>query len=514
MGKATVGEDVFDGLGVSGGDRLAGAEGVLVGRLEGWRGRRDVWLLGPGVWPWVRLVVDVLALSFASVMALLTASVSGGASVVRLAVAFPVITLAILYTRGDPERRLQRSAMDAAGHVLGVVSLAAVLTIASGSIIGDAHSSPGLELWLWLYGFAFLGLSRAALLSARKHAAQTGALATPTLIVGAGVIGEQLVKRLHEDPTYGLRPVGYLDADPLPRTGRSRAPFVPVLGSADDLAAAVAQSGAGHVILAFSSEPDRVLVETVRECQRLGVGVSLVPRMYEEINERATLDHVGGIPLLALRPTDPRGWQFAIKHAIDRTVALIALLAIAPAMIAIALAVRLSSPGPVLFRQQRVGRDGRLFMMLKFRTMRGDPSVEGEADAGWAAEIQGTPDTTTPAPNLRTTRIGQVLRKSSLDELPQLINVLRGDMSLIGPRPERVGYVRDFERLVHGYADRHRVKSGITGWAQVNGLRGQTSIADRVEWDNHYIQNWSLRMDMRILALTIAEVLHGERRSD
>ncbi len=166
---------------------------------------------------------------------------------------------------------------------------------------------------------------------------------------------------------------------------------------------------------------------------------------------------------------------------------------------ACALAVRMSSPGPILFRQRRVGRDGCEFMMLKFRTMRGDPSQAGEADAGWAAQIRGDRAGAQPTATSvdRTTSVGRVLRTLSIDELPQLINVLRGDMSVVGPRPERVGYVREFERVIDGYGDRHRVKSGMTGWAQVNGLRGQTSIADRVEWDNYYIQNWSLGLDLQ-----------------
>jgi lipopolysaccharide/colanic/teichoic acid biosynthesis glycosyltransferase len=197
---------------------------------------------------------------------------------------------------------------------------------------------------------------------------------------------------------------------------------------------------------------------------------------------------------------NPRGWQFAVKHTLDRTAALLALVALSPLMLAIALAVRLSLPGPVLFRQRRVGRDGQAFDLLKFRTMH-EPGTgagafelpEGVAPGGVEGED-------------RTTGVGRLLRSTSLDELPQFLNVLRGEMSIVGPRPERPEFVERFTRDVDRYTDRHRVKSGITGWAQVNGLRGQTSIADRVEWDNYYIQNWSLRLDLRVIALTVAEI--------
>jgi exopolysaccharide biosynthesis polyprenyl glycosylphosphotransferase len=204
--------------------------------------------------------------------------------------------------------------------------------------------------------------------------------------------------------------------------------------------------------------------------------------------------------MLSLRPTNPRSWQFALKHAFDASLAAVALVALSPLLIAIALAVRLSSPGPILFRQRRVGRDGRAFDLLKFRTMRVDSAkpefelIDGCAPGG----VEGRD---------RRTMIGRRLRELSLDELPQFINVLRGDMSLVGPRPERPEFVERFAMEVDRYEDRHRVKSGITGWAQVNGLRGQTSIVDRVEWDNWYIQNWSLWLDFKILLLTPLEVL-------
>jgi exopolysaccharide biosynthesis polyprenyl glycosylphosphotransferase len=464
--------------------------------------------LGPRAWGRLRFLVDVVVLYLASSAALFAdGSVTRDATNHILAAGFPLLVIGILYARRGPDERLYGSLLDTATHVLGVISLAAMLTIALDSLLGAAHPL-GLALRLWLFSLVYLGVARTVLLSVRRQAIRTDAFATPTLIVGAGLVGEHLVRRLVSEPRYGLRPVGFLDSDPLPRPDQDQSSFVPVLGGPEALLDAVEQTGARQVILAFSSEPDHVLVDTVNQCQALGVEVALVPRLYESINERSSLDHIGGLPLLTLRPTDPRGWQFAVKHTIDRTFAAVMLFALSPLMAAMAIAVRLSSPGEVFFRQKRVGRDGHEFTMLKFRTMRGSPKADGEADAGWAAQIGHASNGNGGSPmNSRITGIGRLLRASSLDELPQLINVLRGDMSLVGPRPERVSYVRDFGRVVERYHDRHRVKSGLTGWAQVNGFRGQTSIVDRVEWDNWYIQNWSLSLDLRIVAMTIAEVL-------
>lgn len=457
-------------------------------------------LLGTRAWPRLRFLVDVVVLYLAASAAVLVAApVRSVGSNHLLAAVFPVMVLAILHVRRAPDDRLHCSLLDTSANVLGVVSLAAMLTIALDSMLGSAHPI-SLALRLWLFSLVYLGVARTVLLSVRRQMVRSDAFSTPTLIVGAGVVGEHLVNRLFGEPSYGLRPVGFLDSDPLPRSPQAASSFVPILGGPGDLAAAIEQTGARQVILAFSSEPDHVLVETVKECQELGVEVALVPRLYESINERSSLDHVGGVPLVSLRPTDPRGWQFAVKHAIDRTSAAMALLALTPLMLAIALAVRLSSPGPILFRQRRVGRDGHVFDVLKFRTMR-----ELEGDDGFAPPSGCAPGGVEGLD--RRTKVGRFLRDSSLDELPQFINVLRGDMSLVGPRPERPEFVERFAAEVDRYHDRHRVKSGITGWAQVNGLRGQTSIADRVEWDNYYIRNWSLRLDLRVIALTVAEVL-------
>jgi exopolysaccharide biosynthesis polyprenyl glycosylphosphotransferase len=229
--------------------------------------------------------------------------------------------------------------------------------------------------------------------------------------------------------------------------------------------------------------------------------VRVVPRVMDAVGIGTRIEHLGGVPLMVLGRVDPKGWQFAVKHALGRLIAAVGLLLISPVFIALALLVKLSSRGPVFFSQDRVGRDGEVFGCLKFRSMRPlDPAKaafalqEGAAPGG----VEGDD---------RRTTIGKIMRKTSLDELPQLVNVLRGDMALVGPRPERPEYVEMFEMHVRRYGERHRVKAGITGWSQVHGLRGQTSIADRAEFDNYYIENWSLMLDLKILALTVLAVL-------
>jgi exopolysaccharide biosynthesis polyprenyl glycosylphosphotransferase len=479
-------------------------------------------LLDAQEWSRIQLLTDFIVLYLASSLALFADTPVRDVTTNRwLSGVFPLMVVAMMRTRRSPDERLHASLLETFAYVLGVVSLSAMLIISVDSILGGSNPV-GLALRLWLFAVVYLGVARAMLVSVRHQAMRNPELAKPTLVVGAGLVGAHVVKRLQGEPAYGMRPVGFLDADPLPTSEVAVGTALPVLGGLDDLATAIVNTGARHVILAFSAERDQVLMSKVKQCQALGVDVSLVPRLYEAINERTTLDHLGGLPLLTLHAVDPRGWQFAIKHGFDRTVAGAALLIASPFLLIMALGVRLSSPGPILFRQQRVGRDGREFSMLKFRTMRGDPTSAGEADAQWAAKIlqgvPGIPEASEVVASLtgaedRTTRFGRFLRSYSLDELPQLVNVLRGDMSLVGPRPERAAYVRDFETHVERYAERHRVKSGLTGWAQVNGLRGETSIDDRVEWDNYYIQNWSLRLDLRIMMLTVAEVFRAASAS-
>ncbi len=306
-----------------------------------------------------------------------------------------------------------------------------------------------------------------------------------------------MARRLQDNPDYGLRPIGFLDADP---RGEGEVAGLPVLGSPGDVDWVALMSGAQHVVLAFTQAPDQELVNFAKRCNEIGLEVSVVPRLFEAVNDRFAYEAIGGMPLLALRQTRPRGRSFAAKHLLDRLVALVALVLLAPFLGFLAASVKLTSRGPLLFRQRRVGRDGKEFDLLKFRSMSPMPiGTEFALTVGRApGGVEGAD---------RRTTVGRLMRRTSLDELPQLLNVLRGDMSLIGPRPERPEFVEMFARDVIRYGERHRVKSGITGWAQVHGLRGQTSLSDRVEWDNYYIEHWSWKLDMKILALTFIAVL-------
>jgi exopolysaccharide biosynthesis polyprenyl glycosylphosphotransferase len=411
---------------------------------------------------------------------------------------FPPLVMLLLLVRGMYERRLRPTILEGVLPIAGSISVAAMGIVVLEVYLVGSSAVPAVTAHLWAGAMLNVGITRIGLLGVQRLARTRGLDGAPTLIVGAGTVGMRLARRLEEHREYGLTPVGFLDADPLQSAD---VPGIPVLGSPDELDWVAQLTGAEHVVIAFSSEPDERLVDLVRRCEALGLEVSLVPRLFESLNHRATYEPLGGTPLVGLRSVHPKGWQFTVKHAFDRLGAAVLVLLFGPLMAAIALAVRVSSPGPVIFRQRRVGRDGTVFDLYKFRSMRmPDPSAEGFRPGEGSAPggVEGAD---------RRTLIGRLLRRTSLDELPQFFNVLRGEMSLVGPRPERPEFVELFESDIRRYGDRHRVKSGVTGWAQVHGLRGQTSLSDRIEWDNYYIEHWSLGLDLKILALTVLVVL-------
>lgn len=306
------------------------------------------------------------------------------------------------------------------------------------------------------------------------------------LVIGTGKLGERVVETVEGHRELGFRVVGALGL-------REQAPGsqvrgVPVLGDVGRLDELLESLRVDQVIIALPLEDQPAVKPLMEQLALHTVDVKVVPDLYQYITLYGGLEEFGGLPIIRLQGDPLEGWGRVAKRAFDILFSLLALGVSAPVMLLVAVAVKLTSRGPMLYRQERMGMDGRTFHMLKFRTMRVD------------AESTGAKMTTPDDP--RRTPIGTFLRKYSLDELPQFFNVLVGDMSLVGPRPERPVFIEEFKRQIPRYHLRHKVKSGITGWAQINGLRGQTSIQKRIEYDLYYIENWSLLMDLKILVRT------------
>jgi exopolysaccharide biosynthesis polyprenyl glycosylphosphotransferase len=414
---------------------------------------------------------------------------------------FALIALVLVGANGLYAGRLRLDVVEDARTLLVQLTMAAMAVLAL-QVLLDAEGLPADVIRPWAFAAVYVTAGRAALYWSQTNARRHGESCLPTLIVGAGRVGRLTAKRLLEHPELGLRPVGFLDKEPL--AGGEDTEHLPVLGASWDLDRVVAEHGIEQVVVTFSTAPHEVLLRFVKRCEELGVRVAVVPRLYEKTTTRLSVEHIGGLPLLSAQTADPRGWQFVVKYALDRVLAGVALVLLAPVLAAAALAVYVSMGRPIFFRQVRVGRDGKTFGILKFRSMK-DPAQGAPGNASALVLAEGSAPGGVEGEDRRT-RVGTFLRKSSIDELPQLFNVLNGDMSLVGPRPERPEFVDAFTRSVYRYGDRHRVKSGITGWSQVNGLRGKTSIADRAEWDNHYIENFSLWLDAKVMLLTALTV--------
>ncbi len=322
------------------------------------------------------------------------------------------------------------------------------------------------------------------------RARATGRRHERVLIVGAGDRGRDLARILVERPRFGLEPVGFVDEAaiaPLPH---------PLLGGVDDLPKLVAVHGIDRVIVAEWEGEDEDLMHVLRACTEHRVHVHVAPRLFQlgTAPSGPSTDWLWTTPLVRLSETPQRTRAWRAKRLMDISVAAILLVVSAPLWLAAAVAIKFSGPGPVLFRQVRLTEGGRLFEVLKLRTM----PVNDTSDTRWGDAGQ------------QPTRVGLLLRRSGLDELPQLLNIIKGEMSLVGPRPERPYFVERFSTSIEGYRDRLRVPAGLTGWAQVHGLRGETSIEERVMFDNEYIEYWSLWRDIVILVRTIKAFVVGE----
>jgi Undecaprenyl-phosphate glucose phosphotransferase len=367
----------------------------------------------------------------------------------------------------------------AKASTLGVLVLIAIMQF----VFRKVEYSRVVIVYFWALSIVAVSFWRAAFREGLRVARRHGVNLRRAVVVGGGPGAAELLAALGRRPDVGVHVLGIV-GDKQDESGATW------LGRFEDLRAILDREPVDLVLIALAHAEDGRLAAILSDIGDDPVGIHLLPDVYGLVSMRGGIEDFEGVPIIHLRESPLYGWNGVLKRGLDLVVGGVALVVLSPVLLIVASAVKLTSPGPTLLRQERMGLDGRAFSMLKFRTMRAD--AEAESGPVWA-----TPD------DARRTPIGAVLRRFSLDELPQLLNVLCGDMSLVGPRPERPVFVETFRHRIPGYMLRHKVKAGMTGWAQINGWRGNTSLEKRIEYDLYYIERWSLGFDLAILVKTL-----------
>ena len=388
------------------------------------------------------------------------------------------------------------SRLDELQKVFTTVSIGMVLAMAISAFLSRGFEySRGLLTLAWALAILLIWLARLALHFAEMWIIQRRGLNEVVLVVGAGDMARSIIQRIHASPRLGYRAAGVIRAHEGDESD-TQVEGVPVIGGLGQLGEAIDRYGVTEVVIAEPSLTQRELLDAVAECERRRINIKVFPSVFQMISSAVDIGDLNGLPMVSVRDAALRGWRLTVKRGVDLLVSSALLVVLSPIMLLIALAVKLCSAGPVFFVQDRVGLDGQPFQVLKFRSMR----VGAEAASGpvWAKE--GDP---------RRTTVGTFIRRFSLDELPQFINVLLGEMSVVGPRPERPYFVEQFSQRVPRYLDRHREKAGLTGWAQVNGLRGDVSVEERTAYDLWYVEHWTLWLDFKIMLRTVFSIFRG-----
>lgn len=346
----------------------------------------------------------------------------------------------------------------------------------------------GVIIYAWLFGIVLTILGRELHRQVGLHLRGAGIGRENVLIVGSGEVARTIAEKVRWSPQLNYTIVGIVDGTPGKSIGD-----VPVIGTTADLPDLIDRYAVDEVIIARPEASHGELVHLINQCQRGEVSIKLYMDLFASMAGGLTVDDINGLPLLSVRDVALRGWKLSLKRGMDIIGSGIGLVLLSPLFVLTAIAIKLESRGPVFFCQERMGLDGRPFPLIKFRTMVQDSEKDGP---GWT--VQDDP---------RVTRVGRLMRKTNWDEIPNLINVFYGQMSLVGPRPEQPYYVERFREYIPRYMERHREKAGMTGWAQVNGLRGDTSILERTKYDLWYVENWSLWLDIKIVLRTIVQTI-------
>ena len=352
----------------------------------------------------------------------------------------------------------------------------------------DYSFSRGVFFYFWVLAVVMLVVERMLLRQVLTIFRARGYNQRHVLIIGSGDLAHSVARKIAEHPGLGFRIRGFL-SERAEEVGRA-IEGARVVGSYADVQSILEQNGIDQVLIALPLDSIGYLEEILKRIGPSMVDIKVIPDIYKFISLRGGIEDFDGMPVISLLDTPLGGWNDVLKRAVDILLATALITVISPLFLLIAAAIKLTSRGPVFYRQERMSLDGRTFLVWKFRTMRVD--AEAESGAVWASPVDP-----------RRTALGRWLRQTSLDELPQLFNVLRGEMSLVGPRPERPIFIEQFRQKIPNYMLRHKVRAGMTGWAQVHGLRGNTSVEQRIRYDLYYIENWSLLLDFKILMLTL-----------
>jgi exopolysaccharide biosynthesis polyprenyl glycosylphosphotransferase len=388
----------------------------------------------------------------------------------------------------------ERAQIDEFYTIFGAVSVGTVLTIALSSFlfknrIPELDYSRGMVIYAWGLTIAFVSIGRFLHSRLQRILQARGWGEERVLIVGTGEVGRMLLQKIRHSAGPGHKVIGFVDDYYDEKTVMG----FPLLGKVAELPSIIEEHRIDEVIVGLPEASHQEMLNIISLCERGRVRIKVFPDVFQIMASEVSIGDLGGLPLLTVRDMALRGWRLTIKRAMDIIGAAIGLIFLSPLMLLMAFLIKLDSPGPVFYVQERMGLDGMPFMIIKFRSMRKD--AEAETGPVWAKKEDP-----------RRTRLGRFIRRLSIDELPQLINVLLGEMSLVGPRPERPVFVEQFRRSIPRYMERHRLKAGMTGWAQINGLRGDTSIAERTKYDLWYIENWSLLLDFKILVRTFLNI--------
>ena len=375
-----------------------------------------------------------------------------------------------------------------------VALLATLVSLAFNQFYGVRHSPLAIAFG-WMISLVLIGIARYGIHLVSAILRSHGVGVRRVAVLGTGASAADVINTMNADPEIGYRVVGVI-ADGPADPGIAADISAPLLGSVDGIRDVVGAHSIDELIIALPNADRERVLNVLAELETDAVTVRVLSSIIDAVARPVEVGAIGNRRLIAFRQHALSGWAGLAKRGIDFGVSILALVLLSPLFAAIAAAIKLTSPGPVFYRQTRIGRDDKPFPMCKFRSMHVD--AERQTGAVWAS-----PD------DARCTRVGRILRRLSLDELPQLCNVLVGDMSLVGPRPERPEFVNEFKKQIPRYLRRHKVKAGITGWAQAHGWRGNTSIEKRIECDLWYIANWSLSLDFEIVLKTVKEMVIG-----